>query len=200
MLSTVISTAAFAGGAADERAYFVETVLGTEIGAGPRAVRKWVADPVIEVRGQPSAADMRTLFAVIADLNELVAPLELRSASDEATVVIHFAPEADFAKLLPEYRPPDPGFHWVSWNEYGEIYEATILIATTGVSQAERSHIIREELTQSLGLLMDSSRYPDSIFYRGWTTVDAFSDLDRKVIRLLYSPDIEPGTVPTWAR
>ena len=55
-------------------------------------------------------------------------------------------------------------------------------------------------MTQSLGVLMDSSRYPDSIFYSGWTTVTEYSDLDRAVIRLLYDPRIEPGTVPEFGR
>lgn len=182
-----------------ERAYFMEVVLGTETGLGPRAVRKWTGDLAIETRGAPSDADLRTMSEVIAELNDLVAPLELRMASEMPNVIVHFVPEAEFSAVLPDYRPPNRGFHWVNWSEFGEIYKSTILISTD-VSQDARSHIIREELTQSLGVLMDSSRYPDSIFYSGWTTVTEYSDLDRAVIRLLYDPRIEPGTVPAFGR
>lgn len=182
------------------RAYFSEVVLRTETGSGSRAVRKWTSDLAIEIRGDPTEADLRTMSEVIAELNKLVAPLELRMVSETPNVIVHFVPEAEFGAVLTEYRPPNRGFHWVSWNDHGEIYEATIVISITGLSQAERSHIIREELTQSLGLLMDSSRYPDSIFYSGWTTVTEYSDLDRAVIRLLYDPQVEPGTVPEFAR
>jgi hypothetical protein len=184
---------------AAQHAYFAEVVLGTETGSGPRVVRKWTGDLRIAVSGEPTEEDLQTLSEVITDLNELVAPVALRVTSETPTVDAHFVPEAEFSSVLPEYRPPSRGFHWVNWNEYGEIQHATILISTTGLSQAERSHIIREELTQSLGLLMDSRRYPDSIFYSGWTTTSEFSDLDRSVIRLLYSPEIQPGTVPAFA-
>lgn len=135
----------------------------------------------------------------MAELNDLIAPLQIRLATESPNVVVHFVPEARFVEILPEFRPPNRGFHWVRWNEFGEIYAATVLIPRTGVSQAERSHILREELTQSLGFLMDSNRHPDSIFYSGWTTVTEYSDLDRAVIRLLYDPQVEPGSLPDFA-
>ena len=51
----------------------------------------------------------------------------------------------------------------------------------------EKKHLLREEVTQSLGLFNDSWSYSNSIFYQGWTEVTEFSDLDKKIISKLYN-------------
>ena len=50
-----------------------------------------------------------------------------------------------------------------------------------------QKHILREELTQSLGLCNDSWKYEESIFYQGYSTVTEYSELDKKVIQMLYN-------------
>ena len=57
------------------------------------------------------------------------------------------------------------GFVYIWWDDAGAITDAVMLISTTGITPEERAHLIREELTQSLGLLNDSSQYEDSIFH-----------------------------------
>ena len=68
-----------------------------------------------------------------------------------------------------------------------------ILIASDLKTQTARSHLIREELTQVLGLFQDSDRFPDSIFYHPWTTVTEYADIDRDLIRILYMDNVTPG-------
>ena len=70
---------------------------------------------------------------------------------------------------------------------------ASILISSADITQKERSHLIREELTQSLGLMNDSNKYKDSIFYQEWTDIAEYSEIDKAVIKLLYQKKIEPG-------
>ena len=53
--------------------------------------------------------------------------------------------------------------------------------------------MLREELTQSLGLAKDSNRYPDSIFQASWTATTEYSDIDKDVVRLLYHPAMQTG-------
>lgn len=74
-----------------------------------------------------------------------------------------------------------------------ELTEATILISTVGVTQAERSHLIREELTQSFGLINDSTLYAESIFQQSWTTTQTYSPTDERLIQMLYCPAIKAG-------
>ena len=57
----------------------------------------------------------------------------------------------------------------------------------------EQKHLLREELTQSLGLARDSDRYVNSIFQSSWTQTLRYSDLDKDLIRLLYHPKMSTG-------
>ena len=54
--------------------------------------------------------------------------------------------------------------------------------------------MLREELTQTLGLQNDSYQYPNSVFQEDpqYTPV-AYSSVDEEVIRLLYDQKIKPG-------
>ena len=48
-------------------------------------------------------------------------------------------------------------------------------------------HLLREELTQSLGLFNDSWDYPESIFYQAWTTTTEYAPIDSELIDMLYN-------------
>lgn len=172
--------------------YFLEVALGAEFGETGGTVRKWNGPIRIRVQGTPTREDLATLNAVVAELNELTNGITLELSNSSANIDLHFAPESQFRNLEPNYRPRNLGFFWTWWNG-GEIYRARILISTTGVTQRERSHLIREELTQSLGLMRDSNRYPDSIFYQGWTEVNQYTPTDRAIISMLYRPEVRAG-------
>ena len=60
------------------------------------------------------------------------------------------------------------------------------MIKTGNDTQTQKS-ILREEITQSLGLCNDSWKYPNSIFYQGSSTNTEFSDLDKEIIQMLYN-------------
>ncbi len=85
------------------------------------------------------------------------------------------------------------GFFRIWFDGEGAIYQGKVLITSDGVTQAERSHLIREELTQSLGLFKDSWKNSDSIFYEGWTTTNRYHPLDQSIIQMLYDPKLQPG-------
>jgi hypothetical protein len=61
----------------------------------------------------------------------------------------------------------------------------------------EQKHLLREELTQSLGLAKDSNKYPESIFYADWTTTNKYANIDRDLVRLLYHPEMAVGLTET---
>ena len=171
--------------------YFLEITLGAEYGGSSSVIRKWSRDPLIQVHGNPTAVDLDTLAQVISELNELVGDIRLELVQDNANVVIYFEPESRFPSILDGYVPGNSGFFWTWWSS-NVINRATILIATDQAEEA-RSHLIREELTQALGLMRDSNSRPKSIFYQKWTTVTEYSDIDREVIRILYLDDVAAG-------
>ena len=63
-----------------------------------------------------------------------------------------------------------------------------------------RRHILREELTQVLGLINDSHRYPDSMFYEERSEQTRYADVDRALIEMLYRSEIRPGMRPEQVR
>lgn len=189
---TIRSKSAFSQEQVD---YFMEIALGAEYNQEviPR-VRKWNGDVRIQVFGKPTQADLATLQAVIREVNALVnGAIRLQLVDRNPNIRINFAPEAQFSRLEPAYVPVNFGFFVTRWNNRGIINYANVLITTTGVTQRERSHLIREELTQSLGLMRDSYRYADSMFYQPWTDVNRFSEFDKALIQMLYMPELKPG-------
>lgn len=158
-----------------------------------QVIRKWATDLRIAIAGRPTQGDLETLERTIADLSGLIAPRRIRLERQNSNVAIHFVPTAEFRRIEPNYVEGNRGFFYVWWNNRSEITRSRILIATDGITQAERSHLIREELTQSLGLMNDSWRDPASTFYQGWTATQTYTDRDRAIIRLLYDPRIQPG-------
>jgi hypothetical protein len=180
--------------------YFVTVALGVEFGTSEATIKKWTRDLQIEVSGDPTAEDRTTLAQVVAELNALQDQVELELVDGLGNVEIFFGPEAEFSRLEPNYQPTNYGFFWVNWNAKDEIYRARILISTDGVEQEERSHLIREELTQSLGLMRDSIQYPDSIFYANRSEVAEYAAIDETLIKLLYSEAIVPGMAKAEVR
>lgn len=157
--------------AKEEIDYFVEIAFDTEYGSKPRGIVKWTDDIRIKVYGSPTEADLDTLRQAIEELNRLLRDVQLSIDEGDPKLRIYFVPQSEFRALIPECQPYHCGFCWAYWDINNTIIKGNILVSTTRVSQKKRSHLIREELTQSLGLLNDSDRYPDSIFYQGWTDV-----------------------------
>ncbi len=105
---------------------------------------------------------------------------------------LYFSPASNFAEIEPNYQPGNLGFFWLTWNNAGWIRHANILVDST-VPQKLRNHLLREELTQSLGLMNDSPRFRHSIFFGGQSNDTAYLPIDRQLIAMLYRPDIQPN-------
>ncbi len=178
----------------DHLRYFLEVALGSEYGLGDFTVKKWAQDLQIEIMGAPTPEDYQTLNRVVQELNEILAPYRRISiSSSPGNVQLYFIPHHEFYQFEPKGIVFSGGFFWDWWRGSGEIYRARVVIASDRISQRLRNHLIREELTQVLGLMNDSMRYPESIFYQAYSEVQQFSPLDKQVIRLLYNPNVLPG-------
>lgn len=174
--------------------YFLEVALGSEYGSSEAVVHKWAAPMRLRVEGAPTEADQATLDAVMETVNAITGQPTLERVTDgSANATIHFTPPHSFAAIEPNYVPGNLGFFWVNWTGQDDIFRATILVASTEITQQERAHLIREEVTQSLGLMNDSNRYAASIFYAPWTTVTAYAPIDSTLIEMLYLPQITAG-------
>ncbi|NJM58106.1 MAG: DUF2927 domain-containing protein [Synechococcales cyanobacterium RU_4_20] len=173
--------------------YFAEIAFTGEFNRVVPMTRKWQEDIRIQVHGSPTRADRATLAQVVEELNGLIDGVELSVVKQDANLGIFFVPEPEFSRHVPSYQPVNYGFFWVRSEASGRIRQAKVLVATNLIRQRERSHLIREELTQALGLTQDSLSYADSIFYQDWTATTQYSALDRALIQMLYQPQILPG-------
>ena len=174
--------------------YFTEIALGAEFGDEVPVIKKWTTNIRIKINGEPTEADLQTINDIANNLSKLISDIKIKLVENKENLTITFSPESDFSEIDPNYVPTNYGFFWALWHDDNYvIYNASILVASTDITQQERSHLIREELTQSLGLMNDSNKYNNSIFYQEWTDVIEYSEIDRAVIKLLYLKKIKPG-------
>ena len=176
------------------REYFYEIALGTEFYAQTENIRKWSEPMTLEVAGSPTATDTATLNQVISEIRQITGGrMTINLVPSNGNAKITFAPLDELKKYEPHIMPDNWGFFYVNWDGNFQITKANIVIATDKPTQLERNHLIREELTQSLGLMQDSDKYSDSIFYIEWTDTQNYSELDKALIAQLYDPAVRAG-------
>ena len=173
--------------------YLSEIGFGFEYGSAAPVLHKWTQDVRIKVHGSPTEADLQTLEQVVSELNSIIEEINLELVDEAANLEVYFSPRSHFFDIEPAYLPTNLGFSYARFERDGAIQQGVVLIATDGTTQAERTHLIRAQLTQSLGFYNHSWEHSDSIFYKGWLTTDKYSPLDEATIRLLYQPQLEPG-------
>ena len=173
-------------------AYFFEVALGSEFGDfSTSIIRKWQSDLTLELHGQPTMGDLEELDRVIAEINDLQSAVRLVITDSNGNVQLHFTTPDEFSLIEPNYVPGNDGFFWTYW--FGAHIVRAHIFVNIEQQDVFRNHLMREELTQSLGLMNDSNRYEDSIFYQPWSDTDEFSSLDQALIQILYRDDVRAG-------
>ena len=181
------------GYTAAEIDYLQEVAFGFEYGSATEVIRKWGADPRIRVNGFPTAEDMEVLEDVISDLNVLMEEVQVELVDSDPSVEVHFNAIAQFPTILPSYVPGNWGYFSVWFDGGSRIYQSVVLLASDVANQVQRNHLIREEVTQMLGLAKDSHAYPNSIFYQVWTTTQDYAPIDEAIIEMLYRAQLPRG-------
>lgn len=182
------------------RDYFIEVAIGTEYGLDLKAIKKWVDDVIIYIDGEDHEYLVEEMKKITVELNELIKPITFSFTDniEEANYIVFFGSGEDYSeKYEPNaesYVVDNWGLFWCYWNTNYEIKKASLYVDPnlTDTKTAGR-HILREEFTQSLGLMRESSRYRSSIFYDGWSTITAYAKIDRELIQILYDERIKPA-------
>jgi hypothetical protein len=153
----------------------------------------------IFVAGTKTQALMDELELVIQEINALATDgfsASVVADSLESNFYIFLGSGGDYAKKFPSLSNlvlSNWGLFNVSFDGSNEIYSGYMYVDTDRSNSFEEKHLLREELTQSLGLAKDSNRYPDSIFQASWTATTEYSDIDKDLVRLLYHPSMQTG-------
>ncbi len=158
---------------------------------------KWNTDIHIAVHGEPSPTDLENLRQLTDQLNLLIAPIRISLDGNEPNMHVFFVSPQQFQVSEPYFKdaqnPILNGITFVYHDSNYEIYKANILISSRTTNPQKRAHTIHEEITQSLGLLTDSWRYENSIFYEGQSYTNHFSKMDEGLIELLYTSKVSTG-------
>jgi len=196
--------------------YFLEVAHKIEGLAGDRPLRKWGArdglgkEIFVYVSKKDSSFD-RELFTeleqIVAELNQLTGDVRLKIIQGDPQTNFELNALRVYLGSIAGYKQhiepsasvdgvtSDGFFVYHSVGNTSEIVRGSIWIDTTSDNSKQRvRHVIREELTQVLGLTNDSNRFQDSIFFQGDSETSSYSKVDRDLIRMLYHPDLKVNT------
>lgn len=179
--------------------YFKDVALGFEFGNVSRITRKWNSEVNISIGGEPSDELINELEKIKTEINELATDgfkINIVNNSSQSDYFIFFGSGSDYAQLYPDQAnlvDSNWGLFSVFFNNQNQLISGHMYVDINRANLAEQKHLLREELTQSLGLARDSQKYSESIFQSAWTTTTEYTSMDSDLIRLLYHPDMSIG-------
>jgi hypothetical protein len=124
-------------------------------------------------------------------LNGLISTINITIVSNksDANLIVLFGSAQEYNEFESNsvgYTDQNQGLFIVYGRE--ELTYATMYVDIERTSTNDgQKHLLREELTQSLGLCNDSYDYPESIFYQGWTETTEYAEIDKELIQMLYN-------------
>ena len=183
----------------DVISYFKDIALGFEFGTASAITRKWKTNLKIFVGGKDSSVLKLELNKIKDEINNLAKDgFEINIVNDSvaSNYYIFLGSGQDYAKIYPNlenYVNNNWGLFNIYWNSDNVLNYGHMYVDTERANPQEQKHLLREELTQSLGLGKDSEKYPNSIFQSSWTQTTEYLPIDRDLIRLLYHPEMKIG-------
>ena len=174
----------------DEIRYFLEIAIGDttepkdyfypDIYFYPNIV-KWNEDVRIELQGEISSEDSLVIQSTVNELNRLITPINFKLATGLTNLKLEFLPDSLEVPYLWKYEKSN------NYNGSG------VLRISAPVSSGFRAYGIQKGLAGAMGLLHESPRYPESIFYNGLFDGYGYAAIDRIIIQILYAPEITTG-------
>lgn len=167
--------------------YYDEIVMNSEFDGRRASAFKWDSDMKIYVEGEPTSELLSELDRIVAELNDIINPIDLVIVNDrnDANMFVYFGSADGFANAHSSIDRSrlvgNSGYFQVSKNK-GKLY-----VDTYRTNLNSQKHILREELTQSLGLINDSYKFPESIFYQDQNSTTEYADIDIELIDMLYN-------------
>jgi hypothetical protein len=168
--------------------YFNEVALNTEFDGSRNSAYTWKSDMKIYVDGEKPEYLMDELNKIVGELNDIINTINIKivSSPSQANYTIFVGSHTDFQNKYDLDNPERLNRNWGYFEVFGNSGVMYIDTYRNG-DETSHKHLLREELTQSLGLFNDSWEYPESIFYQGWTTTTEFAPIDRELIDMLYN-------------
>lgn len=179
--------------------YFKDVALGFEFGNASSVTRKWNSELRVFIGGEPDSELINELESIITELNELATDgfrVNIVNDSLQSNYYIFFGAGTEYAEIFPSQSnlvDSNWALFSVFWNDQNQFTSGHMYVDIMRANSTKQKHLLREELTQSLGLAKDSPLYMESIFQSAWTTTIEYASIDKDLIRLLYHPDMSVG-------
>jgi hypothetical protein len=186
--------------------YFSDVALGFEFGGGQEITRKWNIDMKIYVSDDTKTELTTELQSIISEINGLATDgfsMSMVDDSLQSNFYIFLGTGDEYGEKYPSEAylvDSNYGLFAVYWDASNHFYNGHMYVDIERAESAAQKHLLREELTQSLGLAKDSPLYPKSIFQEAWTTTTTYDAIDRDLIRLLYHPQMQVGLGETQVK
>lgn len=179
--------------------YFKDVALGFEFGNASNITRKWNSELKVFYGGAPNAELLSELEKIRSGINELTTDgFQVTTVNDslQSNYYIFFGSGTEYSELFPSQSnlvDSNLGLFSVFWNSQNQFTSGHMYVDIMRTNSTEQKHLLREELTQSLGLAKDSPLYMESIFQSERTTTTSYALIDKDLIRLLYHPMMSTG-------
>jgi hypothetical protein len=180
--------------------YFKEVALGFEFGNESKITRRWEGNMKLFIGGKPTPALLAETNRIVGEINDLASNefnVEVVSDSLQSNFYIFFGSGNSYAAIFPaqsSFVASNWGLFSVSYPSSGVLFKGHMYVDINRANLIEQKHLLREELTQSLGLARDSDLYPESIFQQSFSTkTTEYAPIDKDLIRLLYHPKMKVG-------
>lgn len=168
--------------------YFQEIAMGTEDGRRYEETFPYTTDVVIFMEGHQPQYIIDELNKIVKELNDIIDPISLKTTNNksDANMIISIGSYKTVSEKYSQfkntmYQNCNGGFGRSGNN-------STIFLNTGNIRSVQHAkHVLREEVTQALGLMNDSYKYPESVFYEGVSEVTEYAPIDRELIDILYN-------------
>jgi hypothetical protein len=168
--------------------YFDEVAMGTEDGRRYDHVTRYTTDVKIYMEGHQPQYIVDELNSIVSELNGIINTVDVQvtNSKSDANMVISIGSLDKIKNEYPVfkntmYENANAGF------SIGMNYSNVFLNTNNIRSVQHAKHVLREELTQAMGLMNDSYKYPESVFYQGVSETTEYAPIDRELIDILYN-------------
>jgi len=177
---------------------FSKVALSSEYGDADQVIKKWEGDILVFLKNPEQKELVREFEKVSKEINHLSSSISIVRVHEESAsnFVVFFSDHEIYGAYDPvvkEYLNDNYGLVWLNWDPNSfVISDGSMYVDVERTEGLDcQKHLLREELTQALGLLNDYDEEAKSIFYQPWTCFTSYTEMDQKIIKTFLSPKIK---------
>jgi hypothetical protein len=191
----------------EEIDYFIEIAYGREFSKDAEKLLKWEQDVRIHLEGEYDEQLYDAFLKIVNELNSLTPSINISADSRNPNYNVFIGSRSILSSISSYFFVDNINFRGLAtvWNkpEAEDIFYSRALVindASGSIRYQEIRNILQEEMTQGLGLLNDSYKYSESVFYQLQGSNDFFTTLDKRIISMMYDEATSAGMTASQVR